>query len=311
MRRPVLLLLASILLGGAARGSCEEGPGQTEWKTTTSPHFLVYHEAPFAPPGVVLGLEKLYGRLRLDLSMFAPWMEKEKVKVYIYRTRNTYLNPKEFNPPSWSDGIAFLDRKVIVSFEQKGRRKLTEILAHEMTHLLFESYWQDARRDPPTWINEGLSMLEETPPAEATESDWYQAMGQLGGKAQPFTEFVKQSPMKHMKERDQVARWYVQAYSMVHFLYRKHSRMQFFNFCSHLSKGRDLQQALWMAYRYPSLDKFEGAWRRWMNMPEMREKLRPRVSASAPPGGEESAEPRQGMTKVRYLNFNPAELTGR
>ncbi len=147
-RRPLLLLLASGLLGGAVRGSCEEGPGQTEWKTTTSPHFLVYHEAPFAPPGVVLGLEKLYGRLRLDLSMFAPWMEKEKVKVYIYRSRNTYLNPKEFNPPSWSDGIAFLDRKIIVSFEQKGRRKLTEILAHEMTHLLFESYWEEARREP-------------------------------------------------------------------------------------------------------------------------------------------------------------------
>jgi len=48
---------------------------------------------------------------------------------------------------------------------------------------------------------------------------------------------------------------------MVHFLYRKHSRMQFFNFCSQLRDGKPLEDALWRVYRFKGLAALEREFR--------------------------------------------------
>lgn len=254
--------LAALLAGPAAAQGIPVG-----WNETLSPHFQVLHEAPFAPPGLVLDLEAMHNRLRRELAMFAPWMAKERVRIHLHKDRSSYLKGP-FQPPDWSNGMAYYDRRIVVTYVQPDRAEMLEVLGHEMTHLFFESYWGEARKAPPTWLNEGLAMLEEWPDPETEErSDWGEAMRQLAQTALiPFKRFVEINPARDLKDRSAVTWWYVQSYAAARFLLRRHSRLQFHNFCRLLRDGEPLKKALWQAYRYQSEERFEAEWRKWLGM---------------------------------------------
>lgn len=271
MRRiPPLLLL---LLALPARALDTAG-----FSSALSPHFELYHQSSFAPAGLTLELERIHNRLRMDLSMFAPWMAKERVKILVYSGRKAYASG-ELRPPSWSNGIALYDQRVVATYEQPPKGKLFEVLGHELSHLFFESYWGETHRKPPVWLNEGLAMLEETDPKDAQDSDWYRAMGIFAdGGALKLESFFRVNPSEDLKTSESVSRWYAQAYSVVYFLYRRHSRQQFFNFCSQLRNGKELRESLWLVYRYPSVDKLQTAWMDWLRMPGTR----PQGSLRAP-----------------------------
>src|SRR5438045_9286300 len=79
------------------------------WRQTLSPHFVVFHESAWTPSGFVLDLEKMHNRLRMDLSMFSPWMSKERLNLYLYKGQQSYLEG-EFKPPKWSNGISLSEK---------------------------------------------------------------------------------------------------------------------------------------------------------------------------------------------------------
>ena len=246
-----------------------------KWNENVSPHFVIKHEASFTPSGLTLQLEKLHNRLRLDLAMFAPWMAKERIDLFLYEKRKTYLRG-EFHPPGWSNGIAQYEDKLIATFEEQGVEKLYEVIAHEMTHLLFEGYWGEEKRRPPTWLNEGLAMLEEKgDKTEGKRSEWYRAMSMFyTQRPYAFHDFLLMNPSRDLgADQDKVTLWYVQAYSLVYFLYRRHSRLQFFNFCRMLRDGTPAQKAFGSIYRYRSTVALEKAWRAWLNEPAIRREL--------------------------------------
>jgi len=252
-------------------------------------------------------LGKMHSRLRLDLAMFSPWIAKERIDIYLYANPVSYVQG-EFSPPEWSNGIALYARKLIVSHEQPEIAKMHSVLAHEMSHLLFEGYWAEKKQNPPVWLNEGLAMMEEaSDPAKPESSDWHRAMWVLAdGNVIPLRKFFSLSPTKDMgkADKDSVSYWYVQAYSIVYFLYREHTRLQFRNFCTLLREGKTLKEALWKAYRYPSMEKFSQQWQAWLNKPELRAKIKPRaaaVAASAPVPKGAGGKP--GLRNVGFKNF--------
>ncbi len=284
------------------------------WNQTLSPNFEIYHESSFLPSGTTLKLGGMHGRLRRDLSMFAPWMAKERVKVYLYKSKKSYVEG-EFQPPAWSNGVAFYDRKLIATYEVKPQAKIFSVLAHEMAHLFFESYWGEEKKLPPVWLNEGLAMLEEAEDAKNPEkSEWYLSMEILeGGNYLPFHRFMKIQPTRDLanSDRDTVTLWYVQAYSMVYFLYRKHSRLQFLNFCKLLRDGKPLKKVLWQVYRFQSLAKFEKAWRDWLKLPKTRLRAVRRSSARVETPKDERSKrwklKRTGFRNFHYNSFVPDE----
>lgn len=252
------------------------------------------------PSGLIVSLEKMHSRLRLDLAMFSPWMSRERLKLYLYKTQESYRNG-EFEPPPWSNGIALYDKRTVVVHDQPEKKKLLEVISHETTHLLFESYWGEAGKSPPDWLNEGLAMLEEgESPEHPEKTEWYRAMVYLTeGPILSLQELARLSPTKDLgDDKSKVEVWYTQAYSVVHFLFRKHSRLQFKNLCSKLRDGKDLSEALWLVYRYRSVKDFEKAWLDWLKEPGHRKRLglEPReATASAEPLPEEPApKPAQG-----------------
>lgn len=190
--------------------------------------------------------------------MFAPWMAKERINLYLYAGQPSYLRGR-FKPPSWSNGVAFYQDRTVVTFGGTDRAKLLEVLAHETTHLLFEGYWGEQGKVPPVWLNEGLAMMEETDAEGAARSQWRAALEAMdSSELTPLARFVRVAPTKDLKDdRRAVTAWYVQAYGLVSYLYRNRSRMQFSNFCSQLRDDKSLENVVWKVFRLKGLAALE------------------------------------------------------
>ncbi len=249
------LLVASLLGAEAAEPR----------RKTLSPHFEVFHEARFLPSGFVLQLERIHHRLRMD---FSPWMPRRRIRFFLYADRDSYLRGR-FDPPEWSNGIASQREQAVATYEQADRKKLLEVAGHELTHLLFEAYWGEApgRGPPPAWLNEGLAMMEETESARfSEESEWSKHLEFLRRHPEAIWRVEELAALKPelITDKRQAALWYVQAYALSYFLYKGHSRMQFFNLCGKLRDGAPPSRALAEAYGFKGLADLEKAWRRWL-----------------------------------------------
>lgn len=251
----IFVLMCSLPLFGRA----------ASWVDTVSTHFVIRRQTAFTTGASTIDLERLHSRLGLDLAAFSPWMAKERVALYLYPNAKSY-GEGEFHPPAWSNGIAFYDRRIIAVYAHRSPEALDKIIAHEMTHLLFESYWAESNKMPPSWLNEGLAMMEETERTdEEDKSEWYQGMANLGPKRLvSFAVLTQIDPSAQLRSKEAASYWYVSAYSVVYFLYREHSKLQFINFCKDLRDGSTLEAALWKDYRYPTTAKFEAAWKGWL-----------------------------------------------
>jgi len=295
--------LLAVLLVVPARAARD---GQDwSWRQSQTPHFIINHQTPWLPAGFTMGAEKVHSRLRMDLGAFSPWMAKEKINLYIYRDQESYL-AGEFSPPKWSNGLAIYDRKAVALPVMKGTRKLLSIMAHETTHLLFNSYWQEAHRSPPAWINEGLAMLEEAESPERPETSlWYQHMSAADPKRFPdLAVFFEITPTKDLHNNNAaVAEWYVQAYSVTHYLLRKHSRLQFKSLCAQLRDGKPIADALWLTYRYKKVSDLDKKWRAWLADPAHKRRVAA-ISQSAREVADEEAEAKPGLKSSAFKSFS-------
>ncbi|MDT8286525.1 MAG: peptidase MA family metallohydrolase [Elusimicrobiales bacterium] len=237
----------------------------TTWKLKSSPHFDIYHEAGWAPNSISIEMEKLYSSMRLNLSMFAPWMVREKTKVYIHASRQTYLEG-EFEPPPWSKGLAFTSKKTIVVYDSGDLAKLRAVIAHELTHLYFETYFAEKLKYPPQWLNEGLAVMMEDGSHSADGGPWTAAL-----KYMPRERFFTMrayfaSELASLNTDQKIGDWYLQAFGIVKHLYRPAQRLQFRNFCEKMREGYGLEKALWEVYRVRDTDQFEKKWSAWLDL---------------------------------------------
>lgn len=264
MRAPWLLAVLLLPLGASA------APADSwEWKETPTPHFRVNHQDVWLPQGLTTGIERIHFRLSMDLGTFSPWMAKEKIGLYVYRDLNSYVNG-EFKPPPWSNGVAIYDRRAVAIPTMKETAAMLRVLSHETTHLLFVSYFREGHRDPPSWVNEGLAMLEEADsPTRPETSSWYQNMVEMDPKKWfPMDEFLTINPTKDLHDdKAAVGEWYVQAYSVTHFLVRRHSRILFKSFCAALRDGKTSEEALKSVYHFRSVADLQHQWRLWLADP--------------------------------------------
>lgn len=249
-----------------------------------------------------MAAERAYFRLKMDLGVFSPWMLKERINLFVYDDQESYLGG-EFKPPAWSNGLAIYERRAVALAAMRDPRKLAQVMAHETTHLLFDGFWRNARREPPVWINEGLAMLEEADlPDKPETSGWYQRMAYTEPKSFPSLDaFFAVTPTNDLHDdQNAVSQWYVQAYSLIHFLLRKHSRLQFKSFCVHMRDGRPVAQSLWLAYRYRSVADLEMKWRLWLADPIHKRRIAALSTAErrgVDEGGESGASRKNGSFK--------------
>ncbi len=266
------ILAAALAAQASAQSSSQRG---WEWRETLTPHFRILHQSTWLPPGLTMGLERIDFRLRMDLGMFSNWSGKGRANVYLYKDIPSYVSG-EFSPPPWSNGVAIYDKNAVAIPAMKETTQLLRVLAHENTHLIFVKYFREGHRDPPSWVNEGLAMLEEADSPDKPEtSAWFQNMVAMSSKSWfPMEQFFALNPTKDLHDdKTLVANFYVQAYSVTNFLVRKHSHLQFKEFCDQLRDGKTAADALRLAYHFRDVNDFERRWRSWLADPTLKRRV--------------------------------------
>ena len=90
----------------------------------------------------------------------------------------------------------------------------------------------------------------------------------------PMERFLELSPTTDLRDdKDLVSIFYVQAYSLAHFLVRQHTPLQFKAFCDQLRDGKSAADALRLAYHYRGPADLEARWRQWLLDPSKRHRV--------------------------------------
>lgn len=255
------VMLAAVLLAAPALAAAGPAP-RTDWHTKSSPHFDIMHESVWSPASISLEMERMYSSMRLNLAMFAPWMVKEKTKVYIYSSQKSYLDG-EFDPPRWSKGLAFVAKKTVVVYDTGDIQKLKAVIAHELTHLYLESYFAEKLKYPPQWLNEGLAVYMEESVFPGGGA-WSRALAYFPpDRRLPFSKFFSVK-IDELQSDSNIADWYLQSYGAVLYLYRPHTRVQFKAFCDGIRNGLSVDDSLWNNFRVREGGDFGKKWEAWL-----------------------------------------------
>jgi hypothetical protein len=234
----------------------------TEWKKKESPNFKLYYEGAWTPGPIMIELEKIFSKMKLNISAFAPWMIREKTNIYIYKNQKSY-SEGEFKPPEWSKGLAFFDKKTVVVYDNGDFQKLKATIAHELTHLYFESYFAEKMSSPPQWLNEGLAVFMENMSYD-NEGPWAKALRYTPIDSYlNFNDFFKIS-VDSLESSEKISNWYLEAYGVVSYLYQPKNRLLFKTLCDQIRDKYDIQKNLWKSYRIKNLIDFEYQWKKWL-----------------------------------------------
>ncbi len=220
-------------------------------------HFVIYEEGQEVSEEISETLESLHGNIMLDLVAFSPWTREKKVYIYYLQTGESFR--RLTGRPAWSGGTASLaERKIYVykSDEAFG------ILAHEMTHIYFDSFFPPSSPSP-LWLSEGVATYTQSERGFSTPNWLAQNLKLLeGGSGFKIADLVRIENMRDADE-DNVRLWYAQSYSIVRFLMNLKTGDAFYIFCKKLREGKPTHQALYQAYGMPynKLSSLEYAWR--------------------------------------------------
>lgn len=220
-------------------------------------HFYLYVENPIDINEIEKKVELLHGEIMLDLIAFSPWTRDSKVHIYLALTPQKYQELS--NRPPWSGGAANLREKKIYlykSFEWFG------ILAHELTHIYFDSFFGDYDKSP-LWLSEGMAVYIQVTRADA-QPNWLKENIEYlkNGSGYRLDDLVK---IKSLEDADDktVKLWYAQSYSIVKFLLKIQNGDNFYQFCKNIKEGNSISSSLFRAYGKPyiSLKALESVWR--------------------------------------------------
>lgn len=266
MKRLHSVLLAALLL--SARAGRSEGNEDRsvfrDARSVRSSHFVVHHEEPLAPAGVLNVLEGLHGKLLLDLGVFSPWAYNQPLSVYLYRDAESYRSRGALAPYVKAH-IRVMDKEVYGFMSPDFQR----VMAHELGHLYFSQFFLAQSTAPPLWLNEGVASLMEWDYGLEGDRDAMDHFLRLKGTI-PFNEFLAYS-YQHAGPHDgeKVGLWYNQAQSVTRYLLRGHGPSSFYKFCDGLRQGRSLDDSLRTAYgmTIPDSAVLERLWRENLNAP--------------------------------------------
>jgi hypothetical protein len=227
------------------------------FQKTVTRHFNVYAEQYEASDRFLELLENLHGNLMLDLAPFSPWASNQKVSVFLFKNQDTYR--RVTGRPAWSGGASSVPKRKVYVYESE---ELPGILAHELTHIYFDSFFLEGTNDP-LWLSEGMATLVQVERG-LSAPNWLKenlALLEAGGGL-PMETFMGVKTTSGWSD-EKVRLWYAQAYSVVRYLIRTQYRSSYYKFASYLRDGRPVPESLYRAYGapYTRVRALEIAWR--------------------------------------------------
>lgn len=255
------------------------------WQILKGEHFIVHFfgDERFAKE-VLRKAEIYYGDIASDLGYArrsAFWTWDNRVKIYIYPERDSYL--KATGQPDWSEGMADYRSKEIASYAQS-EEFLESILPHEMAHLIFRDF-VGFKGEISLWLDEGVAQWEEKARREKIKTMAKQYFDK--DMLLPIRDIIKMD-LSRIKDKELVIRvirtkkdtkgilvlsgddlvtaFYLQSASLVGFLIEKYGSESFADFCRQLRDGKTLDEALKFAYptHIRSADELGNKWREYL-----------------------------------------------
>lgn len=198
--------------------------------------------------------EENYTRIMQDLGLYS-FVPARPYNIVVYKDAPEFL--RKTGQPEWSGGAAY--GNALLLYETDANRG---IIAHEMTHLIFNEFMGLSQAAQLRWLNEGVAVYSETR-ADTDSAAAYAA--RLSASVQtnpiPFSQMVNLAPQS--ESRRVVDRWYAQAGSVVSFMIRTGGSFSFSLFLDALRRGGDTDRALAEAYPngWHTLADVEKAWK--------------------------------------------------
>ena len=220
-------------------------------------HFVVYEEGAEVSDELANTVEALHGSIMLDLVAFSPWSREHKVYIFFSKSQDTYR--KLTGRPAWSGGAASLNERKIYLYQSD---EAFGILAHELTHIYFDSFFTPASPSP-LWLSEGIATYVQSERGLSTPKWLAQNLKLIeSGSGFKLNDLVRIESLQGADE-DNVRLWYAQSYSLVRFLMKLKAGDAFYFFCKNLRDGKPAAQSLYQAYGMPynKLTSLEYAWR--------------------------------------------------
>ncbi len=257
----VVVLACSIILS-----STNIVAGNKEFKEERSEHFIIHYQQGVSKSYVSKmknKAEKHYRTITQEFNLIRDklWVWENRAKIFIAKDKESYLS--NFNCYTWSDACVDYRSKVIYTYSNQTR--FSEILLHELTHIIFREYVKKSAL--PLWLDEGMATYIE---------DKYSG-GHFNGRIKYLRkklkndEHIKISELMSItpsviaaKPVDYVNLYYLESYSLVKFIITKHGRNNFSRFLSYLKKGNSIESALGKVYLdYRDFDKLAVLWKKY------------------------------------------------
>ncbi|HUT86152.1 MAG TPA: hypothetical protein VMW66_04885 [Elusimicrobiales bacterium] len=219
--------------------------------------FSIYKEFPPILKKVLKMFTILRNNLMLDLVTFSPWLRDNKVLVYLFDKKETYHGFTK--RPSWSQGTSNLLNRTV--YLVNGLETLG-ILAHELTHIYFDSFFNKSVPSP-LWLSEGMAVMMQAERSGQAPTWLKKNLLYIeNGDGFKMKELMSFQNLKGVKAKD-VRLWYAQSYSIVRFLTKIKSMDNFYQFCKNTRDGKNVSGSLYRSYGQPfnSVSALEAAWK--------------------------------------------------
>ena len=209
------------------------------YKTEETAHFIVKAYGTSTAALYASLCEENYTRIMQDLGLYS-FVPARPYNVVVYKDAAEFH--RKTGQPEWSGGAAYANALLLFEGDNNAG-----IIAHEMTHLVFNEFMGLSQASQLRWLNEGVAVYEQTR-ADTAEAGVYagRVASTVANNPIPFTQMVNLAPQKDTQVG--VDRWYSQAWSVVSFLIRRGGSFNFSVFLSKLRDGADTDRALAETY---------------------------------------------------------------
>ncbi|MEI8349704.1 MAG: hypothetical protein WCI77_06080 [Candidatus Omnitrophota bacterium] len=173
------------------------------------------------------------------------WLWDNRAKIIIAKDKNDYL--ASFPCSEWSGACVDYRQKTIYTYPHQDN--FSSLLRHELVHIIFREYVGEGKL--PLWFDEGVAMYVD---AKHGGSSYEAELSTLKTTIEhnqyiPFSELYQMGPATlDGKPKEYVDVFYLQSYSIIHFLIKKGSGDNFYNVLYFLRQGCGFDEALSKSY---------------------------------------------------------------
>lgn len=225
----------------------------------------------------------------------------QPVRIVVYGNKDDFQGA--FPPQqSWIGGQAFPDMHITVQIIAAGQDGwMSQVIPHEISHLVFHQATQEALANPPQWFDEGLAQYHEPGEFGEEERNTLRDAAQ-NGDLLPLSRLQGNFGADH----NAVSLAYTQSWAMVDYLVRDCGRDELHTLIEGLNDDLSMDEALETACDYDE----QTFYNRWLEQELGVTPPEEAPGATAPAETDSAAEPGEPQTDPPTTSSRDEPLGG-